>query len=124
MIKFPKEVRNKWLEALRSGKYTQSKQYLKRKDGSMCCLGVLCDIQGVGWVDVGDYYVTSDSSYAWPTISDVGSEVYTAISDGVYDPECQKNDSVLYTVLGHMNDMYGKSFEEIADYIEANTEGV
>lgn len=43
-----KEVKEKWLEALRSGKYTQTSSVLRDSadDGKYgyCCLGVLCDI--------------------------------------------------------------------------------
>lgn len=38
-----KEVKAKWLEALRNGKYSQTKHILK-SDTGMCCLGVLCDL--------------------------------------------------------------------------------
>lgn len=37
-------VKEKWVEALRSGKYEQGQGYLRRADDSMCCLGVLCDL--------------------------------------------------------------------------------
>lgn len=44
------KVKAAWLEALRSGKYQQTHARLKKPDG-YCCLGVLCDISGVGsWV--------------------------------------------------------------------------
>ena len=36
----------KWRDALRSGKYKQTKNYLKTTEGH-CCLGVLCEIQGL-----------------------------------------------------------------------------
>lgn len=40
-----KENRKKWVEALRSGKYTQGTHALRWvSDDSMCCLGVLCDV--------------------------------------------------------------------------------
>jgi hypothetical protein len=38
------EVKDKWLKALRSGKYKQGKFALKRADDTFCCLGVLCDL--------------------------------------------------------------------------------
>lgn len=39
------EVKAKWVDALRSGKYEQSSGQLRSEDG-FCCLGVLCDIYG------------------------------------------------------------------------------
>lgn len=47
-----KKVKVKWLAALKSGKYRKAKKVLRRDKTSMCCLGVLCDIEprkGVEW---------------------------------------------------------------------------
>ena len=42
------EVKEKWLHALRSGKYLQARKtlHLRAEDGTdfYCCLGVLCDV--------------------------------------------------------------------------------
>lgn len=38
-----KEVKEKWIAALRSGNYKQCKGMLRSSDG-FCCLGVLCDV--------------------------------------------------------------------------------
>lgn len=38
-----------WIEALRSGEYTQGKRALCRRDGSFCCLGVAYDVLVDGW---------------------------------------------------------------------------
>lgn len=40
------EVKAKWLEALRSGKYKQGKFMLRNQYDGYCCLGVLCDLYG------------------------------------------------------------------------------
>lgn len=37
------EIKQKWVEALESGKYKQGKGRLK-SDDAYCCLGVLCDL--------------------------------------------------------------------------------
>lgn len=42
-LKFTKEIKEKWLEALKSGKYKQGVGMLY-KCGEHCCLGVLCEI--------------------------------------------------------------------------------
>lgn len=41
--RLPKKFKKKWLTALRSGKFKQGEQYLKRGD-HYCCLGVACEI--------------------------------------------------------------------------------
>ena len=38
-----KRIKNKWLKALRSGKYKQGKSILF-SDNKYCCLGVLCEL--------------------------------------------------------------------------------
>ena len=43
-----KSVKNKWIEALKSGKYKRGQEALKTSKGTFCCLGVLCDILGQG----------------------------------------------------------------------------
>lgn len=58
-----KEIAERWVAALRSGEYKQSKEELRGKDG-FCCLGVLCDLyskeRGIPWVgDVAMHYATA-----------------------------------------------------------------
>lgn len=43
-----KKLKVKWLKALRSGRYKQTKERLRDGIG-YCCLGVLCTIQGAKW---------------------------------------------------------------------------
>lgn len=38
------QIKEKWIEALRSGRYKQGKLRLRDNDNNFCCLGVLCDI--------------------------------------------------------------------------------
>lgn len=42
------ELKKRWVEALRSGKYKQGKGKLC-VDGKFCCLGVLLDVMGKQW---------------------------------------------------------------------------
>src|ERR1044072_871955 len=45
MAKLPKEIKEKWLKALRGGRYRQGTGQLKNEmNGSYCCLGVLCQV--------------------------------------------------------------------------------
>ena len=47
------DIKERWVDALLSGDYTQGKGRLQR-DGSFCCMGVLCDLYsketGTPWV--------------------------------------------------------------------------
>ena len=100
-VKLPKKFREKWLKALRSGEYKQIEGELHNSSG-FCCMGVagvICglleeDLYGVGRLDAG---VTD--------IDDIPSNILSTD----FAEECmRKNDN-------------GKSFKEIANYIEKNT---
>lgn len=105
--------RKRWVKALRSGKYTQERGYLRIGRG-YCCLGVLCDIQNKG---------------KWSLSSDQFEEVpvYEFSGTGVYSPSRAISKSVnVYLKDGYMtfdvlNDDYGMSFDEIADVIVIDT---
>jgi len=43
-MKWNKEIKQAWLEALKSGKYPHGTGSLKTDEGKYCCLGVLTDI--------------------------------------------------------------------------------
>ena len=111
------ELKAKWLEALRSGNYQQGKGSLKvvLPDGPpvFCCLGVLADVMGKTW---------TSSNYG-------GSEQVLIDTDGgrftKYLPNSVESDaglpmSTTQKHLAMMNDAEGKTFDQIADYIEAN----
>ena len=111
------ENAKKWVAALRSGKYPQTKGYLHDLAG-YCCLGVACEISGLGeWGDDGTY-LTPDSSddrslptgvAHWLGLNpDAGSEG-SFLDDGHQTCLSGENDS-------------GKSFAEIADIIEAHAD--
>jgi hypothetical protein len=42
--KLPADIKIKWIDALRSGKYKQGRHCLRNDNNEYCCLGVLCDI--------------------------------------------------------------------------------
>jgi hypothetical protein len=42
--KLDPEVKAAWVAALRSGDYTQGREYLRSSDDTFCCLGVLCEL--------------------------------------------------------------------------------
>ena len=90
MTKLTSKQKKAWVDALRSGKYEQGKEILKR-DGKYCCLGVLCDI------------LCYDSSSRHTIRDQWGESAYIGC--------------VTQSLLAGMNDD-GKTFEEIADYIE------
>ncbi len=107
------ELKAKWLEALRSGKYLQGVMTLRRYNESMpdsfCCLGVLADVAGVNWepAQYGPYmrygFKSDGEEGLW--VTDLPGTLLHPTTTGM----CM-----------HMNDSENKSFNEIADWIEEN----
>lgn len=103
---------DKWVKALRSGDYKQGKTHLRYGD-CYDVLGVLCDLWG------------KDSGVDWDDIE--GSLIYEFLEETEFIPSgiirdfdiCTSNEEI----LSNMNDS-GKSFEELADYIEENYENL
>jgi len=101
------EIKQMWVEALRSGKYKQGQYRLRRNDDSFCCLGVLCDV-----VDHSSWSShLNEDSYSY-------DDQFLTISESMKKyvelevEECRD--------LVNLNDGCAKSFSEIADYIEEN----
>lgn len=104
-----KELKSKWVAALRSGEFVQGKYCLKTEESPRhCCLGVLCEVMKVTWekepVSVGALRV------AGPTTARIGwlpFEVRNSV--GLTADEEMS--------LANMND-FGHPFQDIADRIE------
>ena len=103
-------VAQKWVEALRSGKYQQTRNAL-RNGNSFCCLGVACDLYasetGLQWN--GRYFdgetdVLPQSVKKW-------LQLKTEIGD------CNSG----WGCLSDEND-HGATFEQIADLIEKHAD--
>lgn len=106
--------RDAWLEALRSGKYNQTKGHLKRRD-SYCCLGVLCDLDGVHWVPRPGHPQLFEFFEGTPY-----SEQPIAWYGTISNERARKAGIADFTAhLISMNDA-GSSFAQIADWIESN----
>lgn len=101
------EVKILWLEALRSGRYKQTRRQLRDAEG-FCCLGVLCDISGFGKWDQNGYYRRGLSGRHLDLPSFVAEWAnlpsHPCASDG--------------TPLADLNDNAGLTFPQIADIIE------
>lgn len=100
-----KEVKTKWVDALRSGDYKQIIEELQSLEG-YCCLGVLCKLakeDGIG-VDMYENII-------------IGGELEDQVN--VIDWSGLKDDNEVQHLI-HMNDNECRTFEEIANYIEEN----
>jgi hypothetical protein len=120
-----KKIKDKWVKALRSGKYKQGKGYLRADEGDgecYCCLGVLANecLDGK-WGSYHEGLDDNKSKLIW-----IYSYWHHAAGEGGTRmlPECLTLDLDVKVdnwlgVLSHMNDE-GYTFEQIADWIEKN----
>jgi len=126
-----KNIMKKWVEALRSTKYTKGRGVLcEMKDNgnkTFCCLGVLCDLyqqdrvkkkkkklvvrENNGYLEC-KRFMYDGKKYYLPTSVRIWAGMRTR--DG------KIKDS--FKSLAQMNDIEGKSFNKIADIIEAKWE--
>jgi hypothetical protein len=116
------EVKTKWLEALRSGRFAQTRGKLHRKNDGYCCLGVLAEVLGCTWQTVEG---KNDGDQMFPFLDGINeaklgtidqSEINNILGDTLLQKAALKPRQ--QSALAEMNDN-GRTFAEIADYIEA-----
>lgn len=105
------ELKQKWVAALRSGKYVQGQRTLKRvdRDGQAkhCCLGVLGEVLELEQRQEPSGRVVFGSGRDTAYLSTDAAEV------AGLDLDAQMR-------LADLNDIEHLSFDEIADYIDQN----
>lgn len=129
------EIKEKWITALRSGKYKQGTYYLRSHDGHeyrYCCLGVLTDLYhcetGLGtWLDVPipDIVVDCKSRFRIGTqqyVEEILPEnvvSWAGLSGTFADHGEYPTGSLIQDNDGNIdNGVTPKTFAEIADIIE------
>ena len=128
-----KELKDKWIAALRSGKYKQAKKRLRTGEDSFCCLGVLCDVvQPASWHRGGNAGVVSfgfgEMGLATTALPDplakkmgMGSAGHfrvASLPEELQDRVRQFVGETTASSLAMLNDS-GARFELIADVIQA-----
>lgn len=115
-----KAHRKEWVAALRSGKYKQGKYALKNKKDEYCCLGVACEVAGIK----ASEYPDEDTIYQFDGMIehlDESTLNYFGIADyGFYN----QNNNIQNNSLIKLNDTEGYNFDQIADVIESEPEGL
>ena len=98
-----KKWKDKWVKALRSGKYKQGYAKLKDRADRYCCLGVLLRVlhPKIKWFDILHKFNGKDDILLCNSVQDK-----VKLRNGVQDYLVSQNDS-------------GSTFADIADYIEA-----
>lgn len=103
------EVKTKWLAALRSGKYRQGKYWFRSRDGRYCAFGVLVHSCGFGRWTGGP----RESLFGWEPAESGEGDPLKAVCEFAGITSTQLSE------VATRNDR-GESFEEIADFVEAN----
>lgn len=135
MNKMNPQVKEKWIDALLSGKYEQGSEKLRGANG-YCCLGVLCDLyaqeQNKEWDFKGysenseeqnthpmDYWVFDgeseflpDSVREWAGMTFKNPQVRVDVTDSDCEDEWFYHDEI-----ANLNDT-GYSFKELSNLIE------
>lgn len=109
----------KWVAALRSGKFKQGKGSLG-DCGLYCCLGVACELAIENGVNINVKDEGGRKSYdgAWATVPE-SVEKWLGLNEDTGGYEGEDG----YETLTEQNDG-GMSFQEIADIIESEPEGL
>jgi hypothetical protein len=113
-----RDIAEKWVAALRSGKYRQHRGGLTDSLGGFCCLGVLCDLSPVGQWD-NDAYVTDDINGFHSSLSYLPDGV--RMWAGMRTDHGRYEDNLAHTTLATLNDEC-TPFEDIATIIDKNWE--
>ncbi len=129
-----KDIAEKWVAALRSGRYTQLQGYLGQGDTQRCCLGVLCDLMPdvevvEGTMEAGGMRLTVRKYDGLDKVLPYTVREWAGLQDNSavpYKKEIEEAAQVnigeeFYENLAEANDR-GVTFAEIADWIEKNYE--
>ena len=111
----PLKIRDKWIDALRSGQYKQGHRVLRSAGDNYCCLGVLCEVERLTCKLVRNYFYdfaghVSDINYLGYSNIDASGKLPTAVSYIDGSTETQSS------ALADLNDE-GFTFDEIAEII-------
>lgn len=121
-------LKEQWIEALRSEKYSQGHGMLRDLADNFCCLGVLCDIKDPSkWEDLGiDEDEEGDDGYFGPFGTYLEDDSYAPddLINEVFEGEQLATNPYpegRYSVqewLSELNDSGKYTFKDIADLIE------
>jgi hypothetical protein len=130
------EIKKQWVDALRSGKYKQTRGALRRDHHGTpgyCCIGVLCEVTKQGeWSQSGksdrlqgiygySTQATDDEICNWEGrgFTEDGKDVGEGELGRILRDRFKLDSDIESTLIG-MNDEQSESFNTIAAFIEAN----
>jgi hypothetical protein len=120
-------IKDAWLVALRSGDYEQGQCQLRSPENKFCCLGVLSDVLSkdnpeIQWIKTFDYFRISDGEFGSAEVltQNIANKAGLTELDPIVNiiPTDKRCAPVEQIKLSTLNDT-GKTFDQIADLIEA-----
>lgn len=116
-----KEKADLLVAVLRSGKYKQGQYTLRTIHDEYCCLGVACEEANIKPVLVVSHYTYDSEGCYLPFSVRVEFGFYSSDGKRKDHQSLDMKNGKSYSSLSAANDD-GTSFEDVADYIEANYE--
>lgn len=119
----------KLADALESGKYVQGEGVLRSESDKFCCLGVACDISGLGqwspsFSDTAYHYIIEKAEdkreLGRSLLSESMCEWLGTTDGGAFRKGGNDNDNTPYETLTSLNDN-GTTFAEIAAILRAES---
>ena len=111
------DIRRRWVEAARSGEYTQAYDCLHAGDGKCCILGILVDIylqeKGMSWDDVYEEYEDE-----WEESLPEGVREWAGLTSLDSDPLVFDKEKGIARPISCLNDVDHLPLNKIADFIE------
>lgn len=124
-----KTIAEKWVQALRSGKYKQGREVLhNNEDGkdTYCCLGVLCDLYQQDRRSKKKKMLDVESR--WCNVAYDGEDTHLpdAVREwaGMKTKDGMWNNEDMDATLVYLNDEKRSNFKTIANVIEKNVENL
>lgn len=108
------EIKAKWIAALTSGEYEQTRNYLHRTGDGYCCLGVLCEVMDPGQWRNG----ICVSAYGGKYLPDSNLQIeFSSFPPSKLLDAAGLSYTQAQTLAG-LNDRDWAPFEQIAQYIQ------
>ena len=108
-MKMPPDIKQRWIDALRSGQYPQGHGRLQVA-GRFCCLGVLCEVLGIPAVTIDQRICYGGCETGLPREAVQRTGLYNSTRVKIDGQSCP---------LPYHNDT-GATFEQIAQAIETD----
>lgn len=115
------EIKQKWLNALRSGEYSQGRYQLRDDCNHFCCLGVLTDLY---LKETNQEWIEGQEQFAYYAPSKRGDTGEVLTQEVIEWAGLEEHNPTIFIrtrnkQISDLNDFENLSFDEISDLIES-----